>query len=102
MRTIGSMRRATVPNPPKGWDGTCLTFSALGTPERGAMALGFPPGWDWLFFAIIPTMGVSWAVLITLGAVVVGLYAGLIWLRDTVRGGSVIECKVLVDRPHGG
>jgi hypothetical protein len=50
----------------------------------GWWALGFPPGWDWLFFPIIPTMGVSWGVLITLGTVVVGLYAGLIWLRDTV------------------
>jgi hypothetical protein len=27
-------------------------------------------------------MGVSLGVLITLGAVVVGLYAGLLWLRD--------------------
>ena len=50
----------------------------------GWWALGFPPGWDWLFFPIIPTMGVSWGVLITLGTVVGGLYAGLIWLRDTV------------------
>ena len=92
------MLRATVPNPPKGWDGTCLTGSALGTPERDAMGTWFPPGWDWLFLPIIPTVG----VLITLGTVVVGLYASLIWLRDTVRGGSVIECEVLVDRPHGG
>jgi hypothetical protein len=47
-------------------------------------ALGFPPGWDWLIFPIIPTMGVSWGVIITLGTVVVGLYAGLIWLRENV------------------
>jgi hypothetical protein len=44
-------------------------------------ALGFPPGWDWLIFPLIPSMGVSLGVLLTLGAVVVGLYAGLIWLR---------------------
>jgi hypothetical protein len=45
-------------------------------------AFGFPPYWSWLYFPIIPTMGVSVGVLITLGTVVVGLYAGLAWLRD--------------------
>jgi hypothetical protein len=48
----------------------------------GWWALGFPPGWGWLVFPFIPSMGVSLGVLITLGTVVVGLYAGLVWLRD--------------------
>ena len=48
----------------------------------GWWALGYPPGWGWLFFPIIPTMGVSVGVLLTLGTVVGGLYAGLVWLRD--------------------
>jgi hypothetical protein len=45
-------------------------------------ALGYPPGWGWLFFPIIPTMGVSVGELLTLTTVVVGLYAGLVWLRE--------------------
>jgi hypothetical protein len=48
----------------------------------GWWALGYPPGWGWLLFPIIPTMGVSVGVLLTLATVVVGLYAGLIWLRE--------------------
>ena len=50
----------------------------------GWWLLGFPPGWGWLFFPIIPSMGVSVGVLIALASVVVGLYAGLLWLRDNV------------------
>jgi hypothetical protein len=50
----------------------------------GWWTLGYPPGWDWFYFPIIPTMAVSWGPLITLGTVVVGLYAGPIWLRDNV------------------
>jgi hypothetical protein len=49
----------------------------------GWWAFGFPPRWGWLLFPFIPSMGVSVALLITFGTVVVGLYAGLIWLRDT-------------------
>jgi hypothetical protein len=48
----------------------------------GWWLLGFPPGWGWLIFPFISSMGVSMGLLITLGTVVVGLYAGLIWLRD--------------------
>ena len=48
----------------------------------GWWLLGFPPGWGWLLFPFIPSMGVSVGILITLATVVVGLYAGLIWLRD--------------------
>lgn len=50
----------------------------------GWWVLGFPPGWEWLFFPIIPSMGVSVGVLIALGSVVLGLYAGLLWLRDNL------------------
>jgi hypothetical protein len=50
----------------------------------GWWALGYPPGWEWLLFPVIPTMGISVGALITLGSVVIGLYAGLIWLRDNV------------------
>jgi hypothetical protein len=48
------------------------------------VAARFPAGLDWLLFPIIPSMGVSVGVLIALGSVVVGLYAGLLWLRDNV------------------
>jgi hypothetical protein len=48
----------------------------------GWWAVGYPPGWGWLLFPLIPTMGVSVGLLITLVTVVVGLYGGLIWLRD--------------------
>ena len=48
----------------------------------GWWVFGFPPGWDWLIVPVIPSMGVSPGVLITLGTVVVGLYAGLLWLRE--------------------
>ena len=48
----------------------------------GWWALGYPPGWGWLLFPVIPTMGISVGALITLGTVVIGLYAGVIWLRD--------------------
>ena len=47
----------------------------------GWWVLGYPPGWDWLFFLVIPTMGVSAGALVTLGGVVFGLHGGLIRLR---------------------
>ena len=50
----------------------------------GWWALGYPPGWGWLIFPIIPDMGVSLGLLITFGTVLVGLYAGLVWLRENV------------------
>jgi hypothetical protein len=50
----------------------------------GWWVLGYPPGWGWLIFPIIPDMGVSLGVLITFGTVLVGLYAGLVWLRENV------------------
>jgi len=46
--------------------------------------LGFPPGWDWVFWPVIPTMGVSVGLLITLATVLIGLYGGVLWLRDHV------------------
>jgi hypothetical protein len=48
----------------------------------GWWALGYPPGWDWLIFPLIPTMGVSLGVLVTFATVLLGLYAAVIWLRD--------------------
>jgi hypothetical protein len=57
-----------------------LVFLPLG--PVGWWLLGFPPGWGWVLFPVIPSMGVSVGVLITLGTIVVGLYAGLVWLRD--------------------
>ena len=59
-------------------------FMLLPVPFIGWWLLGFPPGWAWLLFPIIPSMGVSVGILIALGSVVVGLYAGLVWLRDNV------------------
>jgi hypothetical protein len=50
----------------------------------GWWALGYPPGWDWLIFPLIPSMGVSVGVLVTFGTVLVGIYAALIWLRNNV------------------
>jgi hypothetical protein len=57
-----------------------LVFLPLG--PVGWWLLGFPPGWGWVLFPVIPSMGVSVGVLITLATIVVGLYAGLVWLRD--------------------
>jgi hypothetical protein len=59
-------------------------FMLLPMASIGWWLLGFPPGWGWLLFPIIPSMGLSVGVLIALGSVVVGLYAGLLWLRDNV------------------
>jgi hypothetical protein len=56
-----------------------LPFAGLGW-----WALGYPPGWGWLIFPVIPTMGITVGLLITLAAVVVGMYAGLIWLRQNL------------------
>jgi hypothetical protein len=50
----------------------------------GWWVLGFPPGWGWLILPIIPTMPVSVGLLITLGTVVFGAYAGLAWLRSNL------------------
>jgi hypothetical protein len=59
-------------------------FMLLPMASIGWWLLGFPPGWGWLLFPIIPSMGLSVGVLIALGSVVVGLYAGLLWLRDNI------------------
>ncbi len=50
----------------------------------GWWLLGFPPGWGWLVVPMIPTMPVSVGLLITFGTVVVGAYAGLAWLRNSL------------------
>ena len=48
----------------------------------GWWLIGFLPGWGWL--VVIKTMPVSVGSLISLGAVVVGAYAGLAWLRQNL------------------
>jgi hypothetical protein len=48
----------------------------------GWWVLGFPPGWDWLIFPLIPSMGVSLGVLVTFGTVLLGLFVAVTWLRD--------------------
>jgi hypothetical protein len=50
----------------------------------GWWALGFPPGWGWLVIPPIPTMPVNAGEVISLGLVVVGLYAGLAWFRNNL------------------
>jgi hypothetical protein len=50
----------------------------------GWWLLGYPPGWDWVLWPVIPSMGVSVGLLITLATVVVGLYGGLLWLRNNL------------------
>lgn len=45
---------------------------------------GFPPGWGWLVLPVIPSMPVSVGMLVTLATVVIGLYAGLAWLRNNL------------------
>jgi hypothetical protein len=50
----------------------------------GWWLLGFPPGWGWLIVPVIPAMPVSVGLLISLGAVVVGAYAGVAWLRQNL------------------
>ena len=50
----------------------------------GWWLLGFPPGWGWIVGPILPTMPVSWGMVLAFGAVVVGLYGGLVWLRNNV------------------
>jgi hypothetical protein len=50
----------------------------------GWWALGFPPAWGWLVIPPIPTMPVTVGEVISLGLVVVGLYAGLAWFRNNL------------------
>jgi hypothetical protein len=47
-------------------------------------AFGYPPGWNWLIYPFIPSIGVSVGLVITVAAVVVGLYGGLVWVRDNL------------------
>jgi hypothetical protein len=50
----------------------------------GWWALGFPPGWGWITVPIIPDMPVNAGELISMGLVVLGLYGGLVWLRNNI------------------
>jgi hypothetical protein len=50
----------------------------------GWWLLGFPPAWGWLVLPIVPTMPVSFGMLVTLATVVFGAYAGLAWLRNNL------------------
>lgn len=46
--------------------------------------LGFPPGWDWIVLPLVPPMPISLGFVVVLGSVVVGLCAGLVWVRDNL------------------
>jgi hypothetical protein len=50
----------------------------------GWWALGFPPGWGWIVTPIVSTMPVNAGELAALIAVVLGLYGGLVWLRNNL------------------
>jgi hypothetical protein len=59
-------------------------FMVLPVGGLGWWMLGFPPGWGWLVAPMIPTMPVSFGMLLVLATVVIGAYAGLIWVRNNV------------------
>jgi hypothetical protein len=48
----------------------------------GWWALGFPPGWGWIVLPVLPSMPVSWGMLVVLATVVIGAYSALFWLRE--------------------
>jgi hypothetical protein len=48
----------------------------------GWWLLGFPPGWGWIVYPMIPTMPVNLGMLIVLATVVIGAYGGLAWWRN--------------------
>ena len=50
----------------------------------GWWILGFPPGWGWLVVPMIPAMPVSFGMLLVLATVVIGAYAGLVWVRSNL------------------
>ena len=50
----------------------------------GWWMLGFPPGWGWLVLPMIPSMPVSFGMLLVLATVVIGAYAGLAWVRNSL------------------
>ena len=49
---------------------------------------GFPPGRGWIVGPMIPAVPVSVGMLLVLARVVIGAYAGLIWLRSIFEVGS--------------
>jgi hypothetical protein len=50
----------------------------------GWWMMGFPPGWGWITVPIIPETPVNLGELISIGLVVLGLYGGLVWLRNNL------------------
>ena len=50
----------------------------------GWWMLGFPPGWGWITVPIIPDMPITLGMLISLATIVLGMYAGLVWLRNNI------------------
>jgi hypothetical protein len=46
--------------------------------------LGFPPGWGWIVVPMIPSTPVSLGMLLVLATVVIGAYAGLVWVRNHI------------------
>jgi hypothetical protein len=57
-------------------------FLVLPVAGVGWWLLGFPPGWGWLVAPLVSTMPVNVGMLVTLATVVIGAYAGLVWLRN--------------------
>ena len=50
----------------------------------GWWALGFPPGWGWIVLPVLPSMPVSWGMLVVLATVVIGAYSALFWVRENI------------------
>ena len=61
-----------------------LWLLVLPVGELGWGMLGFPPGWGWLVLPMIPSMPVSFGMLLVLATVVIGAYAGLAWVRNSL------------------
>ena len=59
-------------------------FMVLPVGGLGWWMLGFPPGWGWLVLPMIPSMPVSLGMLLVLATVVIGAYAGLAWVRNSL------------------
>ena len=50
----------------------------------GRWLLGFPPGWGWIVLPLVPTMPVTLGMVLVLATVILGLYGGLVWLRNNL------------------
>jgi hypothetical protein len=46
--------------------------------------LGFPPGWGWLTVPMVPQTPINLGDLLVMATVVIGLYGGLVWVRNNL------------------